>query len=59
MAKLGRENICALKRGVVEIPTDIFGVVWTEFDDAGGWRQALARELNSAGYQLDWNRVMN
>jgi predicted nucleotide-binding protein len=59
MAKLGRENVCALKRGAVEIPTDIFGVVWTEFDDAGGWRQALARELNAAGYQLDWNRVMN
>lgn len=58
MAALGRENICALKRGRVEIPTDIFGVVWTDLDDAGAWRQALARELDAAGYRIDWNKVM-
>jgi hypothetical protein len=58
MAALGRPNVCALRRGHVEIPSDFFGVVWTDFDEAGGWRQALARELGAAGYHIDWNRVM-
>lgn len=59
MAVLGRANVCAFKRGHVEIPSDFFGVVWTDFDEAGAWRQALARELSAAGYQIDWNLVMS
>jgi predicted nucleotide-binding protein len=58
LAALGRENVCALRRGNVVIPTDFLGVVWTDFDSSGGWKQALGRELQAAGYTIDWNRVM-
>lgn len=58
MAHLGRENICALKRGTVEIPSDFAGVVWEPMDDTGGWKSALARELEAAGHVIDWNKVM-
>lgn len=58
VGKLGREKVCALKRGDLEIPSDYVGVVWTDFDDAGGWRMNLGRELQAAGYEIDWNRVM-
>jgi hypothetical protein len=58
IAALGRENVCALKRGELVIPSDFFGVIWTDFDDAGGWKQGLARELSAAGYHIDWNLVM-
>jgi hypothetical protein len=27
-------------------------------DDNGGWKQALARELQAAGHFIDWNKVM-
>ncbi|AFK63899.1 nucleotide-binding protein [Advenella kashmirensis WT001] len=53
---LGRDKVCALKSGNVDIPTDFAGVVWTEM--SGEWRTALARELKAAGYEVDWNKVM-
>ncbi len=53
IGKLGREKVCALKRGDIEMPTDYVGVVWTEFDEAGAWRVSLGRELQAAGYQID------
>ena len=55
---IGRDRVCALKKGSVEIPSDYLGVVYTEFDDAGGWKQKLAQELDAAGYDIDWNKVM-
>lgn len=58
MAHLGRDKVCALRRGDVSIPSDFAGVVWEVMDDAGGWKQKLARELDAAGHTVDWNRVM-
>jgi predicted nucleotide-binding protein len=58
MGRLGRERVCALLKGDVEIPSDYMGVVYTRFDDGGGWRQELARELKGADYEIDWNKVM-
>lgn len=58
MALLGRDRVCALKRGEVEIPSDFAGVVWHEMDSGGAWKTALGRELDAAGYNIDWNAVM-
>ncbi|CAD1789038.1 hypothetical protein CPBF426_28100 [Xanthomonas arboricola pv. juglandis] len=58
IARLGRENVCALKKGNVEIPSDFAGVVWTAMEDNSGWKTELAKELKAAGYAIDWNRVM-
>lgn len=58
IGKLGRENVCALKRGEVEIPSDFAGVVWEAMDGGNGWKTALGRELDAAGHNIDWNKVM-
>jgi len=58
IGKLGREKVCALKKGALEIPSDFAGVVWENMDNAGGWKQALARELEASGQTIDWNQVM-
>lgn len=58
IGRLGRDKVCALKRGEVEIPSDFAGVVWEKMDDGGGWKQALGRELQAAGHEVDWNMVM-
>lgn len=58
IGRLGREHVCALKRGVVEIPSDFAGVVWETMDTGNGWKQALGRELDAAGHDIDWNNVM-
>lgn len=58
IGRLGRDKVCALKRGQLEIPSDFAGVVWEPMDDTGGWKQALGRELQAAGHNFDWNKLM-
>ena len=58
LGRLGREKVIALLKDEVEIPSDYMGVVYVRFDDAGGWRIRLGKELQTAGYDIDWNRAM-
>jgi predicted nucleotide-binding protein len=58
VGRLGRNRVCALKRGELEIPSDFGGVVYEPFDAADGWKQKLGRELEAAGYEIDWNTAM-
>lgn len=58
IGRLGREKVCALKRGTLEIPSDFAGVVWETMDASNGWKQALGRELEAAGHTVDWNKAM-
>ena len=58
IGRLGRSQVCALKIGNLELPSDILGIAWTPVDSAGAWKQRLAKELDGAGYHFDWNKVM-
>ena len=58
IGKLTRRRVCTLKVGELEIPSDWRGVVDEPYDAGGGWRQTLARELEAAEYEIDWNKVM-
>jgi predicted nucleotide-binding protein len=57
IGRLGRDRVCALKRGEVEIPSDFHGVVYEQFDASGSWKLALGRELRAAGFEIDWNKA--
>jgi predicted nucleotide-binding protein len=57
IGRLGRNRVCALKRGDLEIPSDFGGVVYEAFDASRGWKLALGRELQAAGFEIDWNKV--
>ena len=52
MAKLGRENVCALVKGDIETPNDISGVVYVGFDVQGAWKTEVAKELKACGYEI-------
>jgi len=54
LGRLGRTHVCALKRGDIEIPSDFEGVVYVGFDNSDGWKQALGRDLQAAGFDIDW-----
>lgn len=55
--KLGRGRACLLRKGSVEIPSDLYGVIYTDFDAADGWKIKLVQELKAAGLDFDANKV--
>ena len=54
---LGRSSVCALRKGDVEIPNDIAGVLYKTMDASGAWRFELAREIKAAGIDVDLNKL--
>jgi predicted nucleotide-binding protein len=58
VGRLGRDRVCALRRGEIDLPSDYVGVAYEELDEKGAWKVALARELDAAGQTIDWNKVM-
>ena len=56
--RLGRDRVCVLKKGDIEMPSDFAGVGYTEMDDRGAWRVELVKELQAAGYEGDWLKAI-
>ncbi len=52
LGKLGRENVVALHKGNVEIPSDFSGVLFTPYVSGGDWPYKLTRELRESGYEV-------
>lgn len=59
IAKLGRNNVCALYEDGVEIPTDYQGVIFIKIDPNNAWRLALAKELKESGLSVDLNKAIS
>lgn len=55
IGKLGRKRVCALYIPGVDIPSDYEGVLFIPFDEQGGWRLKIAREIKAAGLSVDMN----
>ena len=55
--KLGRGKTCLLRKGNVEMPSDLYGVIYTELDSAEGWKVKLVKEMKAAGLVFDANKV--
>jgi len=53
--RLGRDRVCVIKKGDVEIPSDLYGVLYIEFDEGDGWQLKLAKEMKAAGLDIDLN----
>jgi predicted nucleotide-binding protein len=57
IGKLGRNKVCALVKGSIELPSDFAGVVYEQMDEAGHWQLALPQEMLSAGLAIDLNTL--
>lgn len=55
VGRLGRKMVCPLIEGDVELPSDVLGLAWVELDKHEGWHIKLAKELQAAGYEFDFN----
>lgn len=58
IGKLGRENVRALVKGELEVPSDYSGVLYVPLDDSESWKLGLIRELRSAGFDVDANDAL-
>ncbi len=58
IGRLGRERVCAFHKDELEIPSDIAGVAYVAMDSRGNWRIELARELKTAGFDVDLNKAL-
>jgi predicted nucleotide-binding protein len=63
-AKLGRSKLFTLydtstQGKKIDIPSDIFGLVYVEYDkEDGGWRNKFIKELQVAGFAVDANKII-
>lgn len=57
IGKLGRQKVTALIKEKVETPGDILGVVYISMDKARAWKTELAREMKTAGLEVDMNKL--
>jgi predicted nucleotide-binding protein len=55
---LGRNNVVAIHKGKVEIPSDFDRVLYEPMDERGAWKLNVARELRQAGFSVDLNTVV-
>lgn len=55
IGKIGRNKVCALIENGVEIPNDLSGVVYVEIDNKNAWKYELAKEMKSAGLDINMN----
>lgn len=60
LGKLGRHNVITLFKNDPDFegPSDYDGVLYTPFDISGRWQFDLVRELKSAGYDVDANKLV-
>ena len=54
---LGRKRVCAVREKGVEMPSDLHGLVYIEYDPAGSWKHLVAKEINSAGIKVDFSKL--
>lgn len=54
---LGRKRVAVLYEPGIELPSDLGGLVYIEFDELGAWKIALAKELTAAGISVDHARI--
>ncbi len=57
IAKLGSRHVAALRKGNIETPSDYDGVAYISLDK-DDWKKKLGQELEEAGFDIDWNKVM-
>lgn len=58
LGMLGKSKVRLLKKGDIEIPSDLQGILYTEFDNTGAWKMKLLKEMKSVGIQIDLDRVL-
>ncbi len=54
---IGRERVCILHKGNLELPSDIQGIVYVPMGDDGEWQQTVIKEMVAARILVERNKV--
>lgn len=57
VGKLGADRVCAIHTENIELPSDISGILYITYDNNGGWKIQLMKELEKAGYSINWSNI--
>lgn len=58
IGKLGREKVRILLKGSPEIPSDLQGILYDEYDTYGAWKMKLAKEIKAAGIAIQYEGII-
>jgi predicted nucleotide-binding protein len=56
---LGRAKVCVIYDPILELPSDLAGVLAVPADLQGAWKMQLAKEMRAAGIPVNAERVMS
>ena len=59
IGRLGKERVRLIKKGSIEIPSDLSGILYENYDSAGAWKLKLCKELIAVGIYVDMEAVTN
>lgn len=57
LGKLGKGKVRLLKKGDVEIPSDLQGILYTVYGSDGVWKMKLLKEIKDAGIDIDLDKA--
>lgn len=59
VGKLGMSRVIALKKSdqFLEMPNDLSGVIYEQYDSSGSWKYRIAKEMRAQGYDIDLNNI--
>lgn len=55
---LGKERVRMLKKGNVEIPSDLSGILYENYDEAGAWKIKICNELQAVGINVNTDLIL-
>ena len=58
LGKLGKSRVRLLKKGDVEIPSDLSGILYENYDESGSWKIKICKELQAVGIFVDLESVV-
>ncbi|MEQ1266957.1 TIR domain-containing protein [Acinetobacter pittii] len=56
---LGMSKVVAIKKSdqLLEMPNDLSGVIYEQYDASGSWQYRIAKEMKAQGYDIDLNKL--
>jgi predicted nucleotide-binding protein len=59
MGKLGREKVRLLRKPHTIIPSDLEGILYTNYDAEGAWKLKLTKEMRAVGIKLSIGEMID